>query len=339
MVAHPFHERYSSIHKINLRSPNGIVRPVQNYRQFTRNHRFPPKIAILFVELLLVSPNLSARPAGEPAPDPQGASASSQIPAALPKGKKLILKDGSFQMAREYNVEGDRVRYWSLERSQWEEIPSSLVDWDATHKSDAESAAHDAELKAKIHASDLAQHTKDIDVDRSLEIKPGLFLPDAVGFYALDRNKQIREMKQSTAEMKGSTGREMEKILSGVSLIPSKKSMDIPGERAAMRLATDEPEFFMRPADQREPRFRLLRAQVKGGHRLIDTVSIRFTGEEKHNTTDIEIQTWIPATGVFRYTVDQRLEPGEYAFVEMTSDGISGYVWDFGIDLPSNKTK
>ena len=31
--------------------------------------------------------------------------------------------------------------------------------------------------------------TKDIDVDRSLEIKPGLFLPDAVGFYALDRNK------------------------------------------------------------------------------------------------------------------------------------------------------
>ena len=48
----------------------------------------------------------------------------------------------------------------------------------------------------------MAQLTKDIDVDRSLEIKPGLFLPDAVGFYALDRNKLIREMKQSQAVVK-----------------------------------------------------------------------------------------------------------------------------------------
>ena len=181
--------------------------------------------------------------------------------------------------------------------------------------------------------------TKDIDVDRSLEIKPGLFLPDAIGFYALDRDKLIREMKQSTAEVKMSTGREVEKIMSGVALIPDKKTMEIPGERAAMRLATAEPEFFMRPADSREPRFRLLRAQVKGGHRVLDDISIHFTGEEKHKATDIEIQTWTPASGVFRYTVDQRLEPGEYAFVEMTDEGINGYVWDFGIDLPGIKAK
>ncbi|HLJ22898.1 MAG TPA: hypothetical protein VKT71_02245 [Candidatus Acidoferrales bacterium] len=279
-----------------------------------------------------------------PAAPPQDSGAraaapAGQIPVAPPKGKKLILTDGTFQVAREYTVEGDRVRYWSVERSQWEEIPSALVDWDATRKDEAEQASRDATLKAKIRASNQAQLTKDIDVDRSLEIKPGLFLPDAVGFYALDRDKLIRGMKQSTAEVKTSTGREVEKILSGVALIPSKRMMDIPGERASMRLKTDEPEFFMRPADEREPHFRLLRAQVKGGHRIIDNVSIEFTGQEKHKTTDIEIQTWTPASGVFRYTVDQRLEPGEYAFVEMTADGISGYVWDFGIDLPGTKAK
>jgi hypothetical protein len=192
------------------------------------------------------------------------------------------------------------------------------VDWEATHKGEAEQTSHDAELKAKIHASQVAQITKDIDVDRSLEIKPGLFLPDAVGFYALDRDKLIREMKQSTAEVKTSAGREVEKIMTGVSMIPSKKTMDIPGERAA---------------------FRLLRAQVKGGHRVIDNISIHFTGVEKHNATEIEIQTWTPATGVFRYTVDQRLEPGEYAFVETTDQGTSGYVWDVAIDLPGTKAK
>ena len=303
------------------------------------------QLAILLATVLPVLPSLSGTLANAPLAaaqqdsDTKATAGANHIPVALPKGKKLILMDGTYQLAREYAVEGDRVRYWSVERSQWEEIPTNLVDWDATHKAEAEQAGRDAELKAKIHASQVAQLTKDIDVDRSLEIKPGLFLPDAVGFYALDRDKLIREMKQSTAVIKTSTGREVERIMSGVPMIPSKRTMEIPGERAAMRLATAEPEFFMRPADEREPQFRLLRAQVKGGHRVIDSISIHFTGQETHNATDIEIQTWTPATGVFRYTVDERLEPGEYAFVEMTGEGISGYVWDFGIDLPGTNTK
>jgi|SRR5579862_346751 len=306
--------------------------------------KFPAQIAILLVALLSILPGPSGTPASVPSvaqqdADTKAPAATGQIPVALPKGKKLMLTDGTFQLAREYKVEGDRVRYWSVERSQWEEIPAALVDWDATHKAEAEMASHDADLKAKIRASDLALHTKDIDVDRSLEIKPGLFLPDPDGFYALDRDKLIREMKQSTAVVKMSTGREVEKIMSGVALIPDKKTMEIPGERAAMRLGTAEPEFFMRPADSREPRFRLLRAQVKGGRRVIDDISVHFTGQETHKATEIEIQTWTPATGVFRYTVDQRLEPGEYAFVEMTSEGASGYVWDFGIDLPKSNPK
>ena len=129
---------------------------------------------------------------------PRAARAQANIPSTLPKGKKLILKDGTFQVAREYSIQGDRVRYWSVERSDWEEIPSSLVDWDATHKAESEQAAEDAKLKVKIHASEVAERTKDIDIDRSLEIKPGLFLPDGIGFYALE-TKIIYEMKQSVA--------------------------------------------------------------------------------------------------------------------------------------------
>lgn len=308
----------------------------------------PTQIGVLGVAMLsalLVNapgvPVLGARPLLAAQQDSESKAPAlargSQIPETLPKGKKLVLTDGTFQLAREYSVEGDRVRYWSVERSQWEEIPASLVDWDATHKGEAEQSARDAELKAKIHASNVARLTKDIDVDRSLEIKPALFLPDDIGLYALDRDKQIRVMKQSTAEVKVSTGREVERILSGVPMINDKKTMDIPGERAAMRIKTAEPEFYFRPADQREPRFRLVRAQVKNGHRIIDNITVHFTGQESHKTNEIEIQAWTPATGVFRYTVDQRLESGEYAFIEMIGDEVSGYVWDFGIDLPGSK--
>jgi hypothetical protein len=295
-------------------------------------------IAMALAALLAVAPKIWSitRTAQDADSKPGQEQGAFHVP--LPKGKKLVLADGTFQLVREYSVQGDRVRYWSVERSAWEEIPSSLVDWDATHKAEAEQSRQDAELKARIHASELAERTKDINVDRSLEIKPGLFLPDEVGFYSLE-GKLIYEMKQSRAISKLSKGREAERILSGVPLIPHKMTLEIPDAHAALRLTTAEPEFFMRPADQREPRFRLLRAQVKGDHRVLENISINIGGQQTHQATDIEFQTWTPARGVFRYTLDQRLEPGEYAFVEMTNEGINSYVWDFGIDAPATKTK
>ena len=299
------------------------------------------RIILLFTVFFAVWPALpdnlfaqhfSAQKDSDSTAAPSGAS----VPIALPKGKKLILTDGTFQLAREYSVEGDRVRYWSVERSDWEEIPAALVDWDATHKADGERATQDAALKAKIHASDLAQRTKDVDIDSSLEIEPGLFLPDGFGFYALE-GKLIFQMKQSEAESKMSASREVERILTGAPFIPEKVTLSIPGPRAKMRIAMNEPEFFMRPGDGREPRLRLLRAQIKNGKRVLENVSIYFSTQQVHKATDLDIQTWTPARGVFRYTSNQRLEPGEYAFVEMTGEGIDGYVWDFGVDLPGAK--
>jgi hypothetical protein len=292
-------------------------------------------IAIALAALLALAPQMWSIPQDA---DPKATQEQGTIRVPLPKGKKLVLADGTFQLVREYSVQGDRVRYWSVERSAWEEIPTKLVDWDATHKSEADQSKQEADLKAKMHATRMADLAKEINVDRSLEIKPDLFLPDGVGFYSLE-GKLIYEMKQTLAISKLSKGREVERILSGVPLIPRKMTLEIPDAHAALRLITAEPEFFMRPADEREPRFRLLRVQVKGSHRLVENISIHITGEQTHQADDIDFQTWTPARGVFRYTVNQRLEPGEYAFVEMTNEGINAYVWDFGIDPPSTKSQ
>ena len=293
-------------------------------------------IAIEFAALLTIAPKTWSTPQGAQDADSKTTQEPSAVRVPLPKGKKLVLADGTFQLVREYSTQGDRVRYWSVERSDWEEIPAKLVDWDATHKAETDQTRQDADLKAKIHATEVAERTKDINVDRSLEIKPGLFLPDGVGFFALE-GKLIYEMKQSLAASHLSKGREAERILSGVPLIPRKMTLEISDAHAALRVTTPDPEFFMRPADDREPRFRLLRVQVKGGHRVVENISIHITGDQTHHAEDIDFQTWTPARGVFRYTVNQRLEPGEYAFVEMTNEGINSYVWDFGIDAPSAK--
>ena len=66
-----------------------------------------------------------------------------------PRNHRLILKDGTYQMVRQYTLAGDRVRYLSLERGEWEEMPADLVDWAATEKWERDHTLRHPELSLR----------------------------------------------------------------------------------------------------------------------------------------------------------------------------------------------
>ena len=241
------------------------------------------------------------------------------------------MKDGTVQAVSNYQIEGNRVRYFSVDRSEWEEIPASLVDWPATQKAAADEAKTDEALTAKIKASEEAAKIAPVDVDASLEVVPGVFLPPGDGFFLLDGNS-IVPMKQSAALTKNSKSHVLERVVVPIPVIPLRTSVDLPGPHASFRITNRSPEFYFRTADQGQPQVELIHARVQGKKRHIENIDSLF-GQQEHKGKTISMEQWQVAKGVYRFTLGQALAPGEYALAQFSpQEGIDLLLWDFGVD-------
>ena len=168
--------------------------------------------------------------------DPSAAKASA--PEAFPKGKKLFLKDGSYQIIREYQRNGDHVRYYSLERGDWEELPASMIDWDATAKDAAAEEQAAAAMVEKIHKQEEAKRMDNVaDIDASLQVGQGVFLPSGEGMFVVE-GKSVKLLEQVGSQTKKDKLRTFEQVMSPVPIVPGKQVVVIPGSHATLRLTS-----------------------------------------------------------------------------------------------------
>jgi hypothetical protein len=271
----------------------------------------------------------------------------------LTRGKKLVLKDGNFQLVRSYERNGDRVRYFSLERGDWEEIPAAMVDWAATAKAQADAEKADAALVSKIHTQEEATKTELVlDVDASLQVAPGVFLPPGEGMFAVE-GRSVIPIPQVGAGVWTDKKQTVKRILSPIPIVTSKQNVEIPGPRATLRINSENPEFYLREVqpdyDQDSalertsrqsisgPDVELIRATTKGNKRLLESVKSMFGEKVGMERNTVTIQQWEVAKSVYRFTLGEPLPPGEYALAEILPDGMNLFVWDFGVDGQEKK--
>jgi len=285
-------------------------------------------------------------------------SCLAQTPApSPPQARRLILKDGSHQAVTKYEIQGDRVRYYSSERGEWEEVPKSLIDWEATDKfeqgrQEGKLAPEAVELDKELEAERKAAQA------RSPEVVHGLRLPDEGGVFLLDtyeNQPQLAELQQSGGDVDKNT---KTNILRSVinPLAGAKQSIELPDAHSKIQSHTTVPSLYINidinngapavahaagdpPPLAPTERFKIIRIDIKNGKRVAGAVKISATGNVKTDERFVPSTATAMSAGWVKLTPTDPLAPAEYAVAEILGkEGINLYVWDFGVNpnAPAN---
>jgi hypothetical protein len=284
---------------------------------------------------------------------------------------RLILKDGTYQIVRQYQIVGDRVRYISIERGgDWEELPASLVDWDATRKWErdhADAPAEEAPSPAMKEAEDIdkeeAAERSELKA-RMPEVSKGLELPDEDGVFALDTFQGTPELVELLPTELNANAKTKHGLSTLNPLAGSKATLELEGAHAKVHLHVNDPAIYLSlnvPADA-EPvlshamtvntggakdvasrkhgahsassGFALVRVDQRNTVRIVGAIHMSPTGAVTQNEDVIPAKVEVlPGKRWLKIAPQNPLLIGEYALVEIISaSDINQSVWDFRVD-------
>lgn len=287
-----------------------------------------------------------------------GALVVPRLASAADTTKRLILKDGSYQIVTKWEIEGDRVHYYSAERDEWEDIPNAMIDWKATDQFEKDRQVQKNSPEAQALDRELEEERQEEEA-KSPTVAPGLRLPAEGGVYALDTylgEPQLLPLDQSTGQVNKNTKRNI--LRAAINPVAgSKMTIELPGSRAKIQVHASLPTLYVNldsgaeddaprdassgkaPAQLPWDRFRIVRVQVKGDKRVAGAVKTAVYGKSSSEQDIVAADAEQLQEGWIKITPKEPLAAGEYALAEMLGkQGLNSYVWDFGIhpDAPAN---
>lgn len=251
--------------------------------------------------------------------------------------QKLYLKDGTYQLVSSYEVNGDRVRYYSVERSEWEEVPLSLVDLDKTKR--AQEEEKNLQKKQLEEGQEIVQERFYKPAEMGFEVAPGIHLPQEEGVFAFDGHRVIR-LIQSTPEVITDKRRAAFAMAVPGHLLKGQVIFELPGPRAAVRLQQAMPTFYVQSSEGLGAKMDLIPLKVVKESRIVERVEASRSGLGKVSeaSAPVQLQRTQPAPGLYCLKLLRPLDPGEYALGDLAQQGITPVLWPFGLfELPSKK--
>jgi hypothetical protein len=241
--------------------------------------------------------------------------------SAFAANVKLYLKDGDFHLVREYKVEADRVKYYSVERADWEEIPLALVDLKRT------------ETEAKEHQAAIEEDAKLVTAEEKAEreqVREVARIPTAPGVYLVVGNV-VNSLPQGESQMHNNKGRSVLKVLSPIPTVSGLATVEMKGEHSPSKISSAHPEFYFVPSD--EESYGIIKLTPAKTIRIVENLTIApITKEVKETRDEIEVFRQQMDDKLFKIWPTKPLEPGEYAVVEFTEGKVNMQIWDFAYD-------
>ncbi len=235
---------------------------------------------------------------------------------------KLFMKDGSYQIVREYKVTGDHLKYYSIERADWEEIPAELADLKRT---DAE--AGDRRKNFDRQAQQLADEEIAAKAERA-EIRS---IPRDPGVYMLGENNQLRIFKLAEAAVKTNKGRSILKAMAPIPIIAGKSTLETVGEHSENIVTDKRPEFYLQLS--LEDSYAIVKVTPQKGARIVERITIAPVVNEILEERDVvpSFSKQLTDSGLFKIWPQDDLEKGEYAVIEYNEGKIDARIWDFRV--------
>ena len=245
--------------------------------------------------------------------------------------QKLCMKDGTFQIVSSYEVQGDRVRYFSVERGEWEEVPTNLVDFDATKRAVEETkAAHQKQIE---EAKEIEKQRFYKPPDQGMEIAPGMRLPGDDGIFTVEGKRLVR-LPLSSGEVVTDKKRAAMVLAVPLPVVKTRSLVLLVGPKATIRLNDPWPEFYVQSAAGLGTRLELVRLKSGKESRVLENVDTARgkNGKSTEERTMVSLQRKQIAPNICALKPLQPLEAGEYALGEVVDDKLSLDVYDFGYE-------
>ena len=233
---------------------------------------------------------------------------------------KLYLNAGGDLLVGEYQVLEDRVRYYSLERSAWEEIPLDLVDLAKTRRRSERDESIRQQLREEERIEREAIRRARTELHR---------VPIEEGVYHVD-GENIVAVKQSAITYNSSKSRTVLQVIAPVPLVAGKTRLEIEGASSAFTVSGNRPMFYVRL--DKMSRVEIFRAKPKKKTRVVQVIATVKNVEEKFEEQEmVEIFRQQLAPKVYKIWPVEPLTPGEYAVIEYTPSEDNLRVWDFAL--------